>query len=288
MAGQTAFNNFIGPYIQRYGFLQNGIRNGGGRVEGSADITQNDFYRQSIQGSYDFQLGNHNLHVGYQWYLDEEDLLRTSNGWGTITIPGGRINCLANSTCAGQQVFFQAQIQQQGVLDVPTIHSEYESQNFEINDEIHFGDFTANIGLLMSNDELFGQGLRENSSNVSGFQLDRNSQYKMYEVKWEDTLQPRLGLTWAYSGANTAYVNIARYVPAASSLPRAASWARNSAALINAYFDATGNFIGSSPESASPASSSPTTSTRAPPTNTCSAPPGNCGGWSARAHARYR
>lgn len=289
LAGQTAFNTFIAPFIDRYGYLQNGVRNGGGRVGGLADITQNDFFRQSLQGAYDFQLGNHNLHVGYQWYRDEEDLLRTSNGWGTITIPGGRINCPANSTCAGQQVFFQAQVQQQGILGVPTIHSEYESHNFEINDEIHAGDFTVNLGLLMSNDELFGMGLRETEGNVSGFVLDKNSQYKMYEIDWEDTLQPRLGVTWAYSGANTAFANVARYVPAASSLPRAASWARNSAALINAYFDRSGNFIGSSPESAS---SGKFFADDLDPRTTDEYLIGTTrelgGGWSARLHGRYR
>ena len=40
-------------------------------------------------------------------------------------------------------------------------------------------------------------------------------------------------------------------MPAASSLPRAASWARNSAGAVNAYFDQDGNFIGSSPEASS-------------------------------------
>ncbi len=96
LAGQTAFNTFIAPFIDRYGFAcRTACATGGGRVGGLADVTQNDFFRQSLQGAYDFQLGNHNLHVGYQWYLDEEDLLRTSNGWGTITIPGGRINCPA-------------------------------------------------------------------------------------------------------------------------------------------------------------------------------------------------
>ena len=292
LAGQTAFNNFIAPYINRYGYLQNGNRVGGGRVGGGADISYNDFYRQSYQLGYDFQLGEnvtHNIHVGYQWMLDEEDLLRDSNGWGTLTIPGGRINCPANSTCAGQAVFFQAQVQQQGVLNVPVIHSEYESQNIEINDEIRFGNVTVNLGVLLSNDELFGQGLREVDNNVSGFVLDKNSQYKMYETDWGENLQPRLGVVWAYNESNTVYLNLARYVPAASSLPRAASWARNSAALINAYFDVNGNFIGSSPESAS---SGKFFADDLDPRTTdeyligTSRELGN--GWSARLHGRYR
>ena len=30
---------------------------------------------------------SHELHAGYQWYRDEEDLERLSNGWGLITVP---------------------------------------------------------------------------------------------------------------------------------------------------------------------------------------------------------
>jgi hypothetical protein len=297
LAGQTNFNNFIAPYINRYGFLQNGVRTGGGRVGGGAEITNNDFYRQSFQVNYDFTLGSaitHDIHLGFQSYQDEEELDRVSNGWGSITIPGGRINCPANSTCAGRPVFFQAQVQQQGILTggntlVPTIHSEYQSNNFEINDEIRWNNWTFNVGFLVSKDELYGQGLRENSNNLSGFEVSKGSKYKMYEVDWMDNLQPRLGATWAYDSSNTVYVNFARYVPAASSLPRAASWARNSSALINAYFDAAGNFIGSSPEAAS---SGKFFQEDLDPRTTdeyligTTRDMGN--GWSARAHARYR
>ncbi len=292
LSGQNAFNQFIAPFIDRYGFVRDGAKVGGGRVGGASQIDSNDFFRQSYQGGYDFHLGSeitHDIHVGYQWYLDEEDLLRSSNGWGSITIPGGRINCPSNSSCAGQKVYFQAQVQQQGILNVPTIHSEYESQNFEINDQIRFGSLTLNVGVMLSNDTLFGQGLRENNGNVSGFELAPGNQYKMYEVKWGETIQPRLGLVWAYNESNTVYANYARYVPAASSLPRAASWARNSAALINAYFDAEGNFIGSSPEAAS---SGKFFADDLDPRSTDEFLLGTTrdigNGWSARAHARYR
>lgn len=292
LAGQAAFNTFIAPYIDRYGFLRDGARVGGGRVGGASEFTDNDFFRQSWQAAYDFQLGSevsHDIHIGYQWNLDEEDLLRTSNGWGSITIPGGRINCPANSTCAGQRVFFQAQIQQQGILNVPVIHSEYESQNVEINDQIRFGNVTINVGVLLSNDELFGQGLRENKNNVSGFELDKSSQYKMYEIDWGETIQPRIGFNWTFSETSTLYGNLARYVPSSSSLPRAASWARNSAALINAYFDATGKFIGSSPESAS---SGKFFASDLDPRTTDEYLVGTTrefgGGWSGRLHGRYR
>ena len=66
----------------------------------------------------------------------------------------------------------------------------------------------------------------------------------MHEIEWEDQIQPRLGLIWAYDPEGTVFANYARYHPAASSLPRAASWARNNAATREADFDAAGNLIG--------------------------------------------
>ena len=58
-------------------------------------------------------------------------------------------------------------------------------------------------------------------------------------------IQPRLGVTWAYNGQDTIYASYAKYTPAASSLPRAASWARNTLnAQVNAYFDTGGSYYG--------------------------------------------
>ncbi|MBP9145898.1 MAG: TonB-dependent receptor [Thermoanaerobaculia bacterium] len=295
--GSDGANAFQRGFIERYGYLDNGTRVGGGRVGGAAQIDDNDFYRQSCQASYDRIFGEkvtHAFHVGYQWTRDEEDLLRSSNGWGTVTIPGGTTFCPANSSCAGQKVFFQAGVLQQGItlpngVQVPAIHSEYESQNLELNDTIRWDDFTFNVGLLVSNDELYGQGLKPNSSNVSGFEVARGHKYEMYELDFADTLQPRLGAVWAYNPSNTVFASYARYVPAASSLPRAASWARNAAGQVNAYFDQNGNFIGSSPEAAS---SGKFFADDLDPRTTDEYMLGTTrelgGGWSARAHARYR
>ena len=54
---------------------------------------------------------------------------------------------------------------------VPVIHSEFESQSFELNDVIKWGNWAFNVGVLVSNDDLYGQGLRPNSANPSGFEL---------------------------------------------------------------------------------------------------------------------
>lgn len=236
---------FIPPIINRYGYLENGVPTGGGFVGVDDSIDQNDFFRESFQISYDYLFGSavtHELHVGYQWYEDAEELNRTSNGWGEIEVIGSR----PSDGPAG--TFYQAVLQQAGTVGFPagTIRSAYESQSIGVNDVISWNNWTFNVGVLVSNDELFGQGLRENPGNVSGFELAPGNKYKMYEIDWSDMIQPRLGAVWAYNGEDTVYANYARYNPAASSLPRAASWARNTRnQVLDVFFDAAGNQIGS-------------------------------------------
>ncbi|MBK6407273.1 MAG: carboxypeptidase regulatory-like domain-containing protein [Holophagales bacterium] len=293
VTGQTAYNAFITPIINRYGYVQDGVSKGGGRVGGGSQYDADDFYRQSFQLGYDVSFGKkvtHNVHVGYQYSKDQEDLYRTSNAWGLVTVPGGRINCPAAATaCAGRPVYYQAQVQQQGILDVPTINSQYVSHNIELNDSIRWSNVTVNVGLLMSNDLLYGQGLREKDGTVSGFEVAQGNKYLMHEIGFGDALQPRLGIVWAYSGANTVYGNFARYVPTAGSLPRAASWARNSAVTVNAYFDADGKFMGSTPEAGS---SGKIFVDGLDPRKTDEYMIGTTkdlgGGWNGRIHGRYR
>lgn len=246
IAGQTNFNTFIAPIIERYGFLQNGVRTGGGRLGVASTFTRDDFFRKSAQVGYDFTLGQtltHNVHVGYQQYTDEEELQRTSNGWGRIEVPGGRI------TFQGQPVFYQAIFEQQtlGESVVPVVRGEFSSKNIEINDSLQWNDWSFNVGIVASQDTWYGTGLREDSSTLSGYVRDPGNKYKMYEVPFEKMIQPRLGATWAYNGVDSVYANYARYHPAASSLPRAASWDRNLQREIQANFDQNGNLIGVSP-----------------------------------------
>ncbi len=251
IANQAAYNAFINPLIQRYGFDRNGVRTGGGQVGGASTVSDNDFFRQSFQAGWNLLFGQkitHELHLGYQYSKDEEDLQRTSNGWGSISVPGGR------TTFNGRPVFFEAAVDQMGLVGaggVPLIHSEFVSHSVEINDQIRLDNWTFNLGLLASNDIFYGQGLRETSGNLSGFTLAPGKKYKMYDIGFGELLQPRVGATWAYNGRDTLFANWARYNPAASSLPRAASWDRNLARTIRAFFAADGTFIGSDPLAAS-------------------------------------
>ena len=246
-AGQTAYNAFIQPLIDRYGYTSNGVKTGGGIVGYGLQFDNDDFFRDAGQVGYNLTVGGsvkHDLHVGFQMYTDSEDLLRSSNGWGAISAPRGL-------TFQGRPVSYVAAFQQQSTGLAKPIHSEYKSQNIELNDTIHFKNWTFNIGALASKDTLYGQGLKEDSSTISGYVLSLGTKYKMYELPFSKMVQPRVSANWAYNGKDTVYASYAQYKPAASSLPRAASWARNLATTINAYFDETGTLFALDPVASS-------------------------------------
>ena len=134
------------------------------------------------------------LHVGYQRYQDTEDLFRSSNGWGSISIPGGTATCPATACGTAKPAFFLATLQQQTAGNIPTIHSELHSQNIEINDTIHRTNWTYNIGLLASNDTYYGQGLAK-ADNIAGYVKSPGTKYLMHNVPFSQMMQPRLGAT---------------------------------------------------------------------------------------------
>jgi len=259
-ANAAAINAFRQAYINKYGYDSNGVKTGGGVVGFGSLFDNDDFFRNSGQIGYNLTVNagetRHDLHVGYQRYVDSEDLARNSNGWGVLSVIGGSnaLACSAGQSSAGcfngQPIYFQAAFQQQTTGIIPKIHSEYHSQNIEFNDAITYKNFALNLGVLDSNDTLFGQGLNAASGTLSGYikatgTTSEARRYKMYEIPWKKMVQPRISGTYSYDGKNTVYASWAKYNPAASSLPRAASWDRNLATTINGYFDATGKLFGS-------------------------------------------
>lgn len=241
VSGQAAFNAFIQPLIDRYGFVSNGARVGGGIVGYGSQFNDQSFFRDAGQVGYNVVFGGsvtHELHLGYQQYVDSEELIRSSNGWGEISVPGGRLAPVAGT---GQSAYYTARFQQQTTGAAAPIRSRYGSQNVEVNDAIRWRAWTFNAGLLASHDSLYGQGLKEDSSALSGFTAAPGRRYRMYEIPFERMIQPRVGATWAYDGRDTVFASYAKYTPAASSLPRAASWDRNLiGTFIDAQFDADG------------------------------------------------
>jgi Carboxypeptidase regulatory-like domain len=251
IASNPTQSAFVAPFITKYGYVSSaGVRTGGGQT-GFARLSADDdsFYRKNYQIGFNYTLGGsitHDLHAGFQRYIDEEDRFQSSNGWGSITIPGGSVNCPANRCGTVTPAFFQAVVSQQSGGRVPAIHSEIHSQNFEINDTIRMNNWTFNVGVLASTDTLYGQGLKE-ADNVAGFVGSPGTKYKMHETPWGDMIQPRLSVNWAYNGSDTLFASYARYNPAANSDARAASWDRNLVRDLNVYFDRDGKVIGIDP-----------------------------------------
>jgi hypothetical protein len=248
VAGQTAYNAFVQPIIDHYGYALNGAHVGGGTVGFGSQFNDEDFFRDAGQIGYNLVVGSsvtHELHFGYQAYIDSEDLTRSSNGWGEISVPGGRLSPIAGT---GQSAFYTARFQRQTGGAASPIRSKYGSQSLEANDTIRWKNWTFNAGVLASNDTLYGQGLREDSSTLSGFVLAPGNKYAMYEIPFSKMIQPRLGATWAYNGNDTVFASYAKYNPAASSLPRAASWDRNLiGTFVDAHFDANGVLFATAP-----------------------------------------
>ena len=253
-AGEDDYNAFVQPLIDKYGYIENGVSMGCGAVGGASLIDSNYFYRESFEIGYDIQFDtksvSHEMHVGYHTEKIEEDLARLSNGWGSVTAPGGRFSYDDDDDDDTPDIpyYYQTLFGQMSLLNgdvslVPVIHSEAKSQNIEINDTMYVGDWTFNVGLLFSEDKLYGQGLKRNPLNYSGFEESLGHRYLMKRIKLSDMIQPRLGATWDINDRTSMFANYARYYPSASSLARAASWSRNLARDIRAYFKEDGTFI---------------------------------------------
>lgn len=265
IGGNAAQNQFVQPYINKYGYLcppdaasrglscTPGTQAGGGVVGYGVNSADNDsFGRSAGQLGYNLTVGTnvtHDLHFGYQRERLYEDLNRTSNGWGSISIPAGvgaAGTCPASACGTATPAFFVATFAAQGVGSLPVIHSEFRSQNIEINDVVHWHNWSFNLGVLDSQDKLYGQGLTR-ADNYAGFVKSPGTKYLMHVFDWKDMIQPRLGATWAYNGSDTVFGSFARYNPEANSDARAASWDRGLVQTVNAYFDATGKLIGVDP-----------------------------------------
>ena len=230
---------------------------GGGGVGAYYQYDNIDFYRDSFELNleHEFTWGDsyHTLHLGGEWKEGKEVLSRLSNGWGSISYVGGLDESLEEGSSA--PVIYRARVQQMSLVAggdaVSAINSEMETLNFEINDTIEVGDWTYNVGVLVSRDTWYGQGLKSASGTLSGYELAPGEKYEMYQTDWTDMIQPRLGVNWNYADQDSVFANFSMYNPEASSLARAASWDRNTRAEIEVEFDEAGKVIYAEPRQGS-------------------------------------
>ena len=166
---------------------------------------------------------------------------RSSNGWGSITVPGG------GTSFQGTPIFYLAAFQQQGLGSASRRSTPSSARkSIEVNDTINWKNWTFNVGLLAEQRHAVRPGPERRVGDAVGLRAgDRHDvgvapvQDVRDPVQQDDPAAPErdLGLQRQGHGRSCSY---ARYNPAASSLPRAASWDRNLATTIQAYFDANG------------------------------------------------
>jgi len=173
LTGEDAANAFFGPYIQKYGYISptTGQKTGGGwsdtarcsttttstatradrlqpqpRIEGPARPPFRVSALQRLGGTApQFQ------RVGFDHH------------------PGGRSGAGFRPPQGGPQAYFIAAFQQQTTGAIPPIESTYKSQSLEANDTIRYNNWSFNLGVLISNDTLYGQGLEDGQSTPSGY-----------------------------------------------------------------------------------------------------------------------
>ncbi len=240
IAGATAFNDFIAPLVARYGYPLDGVQTGGGFTGYAMQFDKNDFFRKAGQLGYNLTLGSavrHTIHAGYQRYTDEEDLERSSNGWGTITVPGGRDGFEGTAHLLPGSL--PAAIGRRGAgdpLGIPL--AEHRGQRHHRGRRLVLQSRRAG-----EQRHALRPGPAQRLGHALGVRaLPRKQVQDVRGSVQQDDPAPA-GATWSYNGKDTVYASYATYNPAASSLPRAAAWDRNVLVTINAYFDQNGVLV---------------------------------------------
>lgn len=228
-----------------------------GYVGAASTINDNAYlgktFEISLSHVIDTDTMSHELYVGFQSEEGSEELYRVSNGWGTISYWGGIDQDASGIVAPGTDVapagtVYRATVQTRGFsaggLTGPLV-SASKSKSFAFNDTISWEDWIFDLGFLVSEDKLLGQGLRK-ADTSSGWEEARGETYVMKKVGFGDTFQPRLTATWNYSPTASGFISFAKYNPAVSSLARAASWDRNTGGSTTwVYFDGNGDYLDS-------------------------------------------
>ena len=185
VAGQTAYNAFVQPLIDRYGYVaERRAAWAAARSATACQFDDNDFFRDAGQIGY-------NLTLGTQRRPRPPRRLPALHGLRGSAAQLERLGARSPSPAAALSfqrhgpIFYTARFQQQGTGAAPPIHSEYQSQSFELNDTINWRNWSFNLGLLASQDTLYGQGLREDA--VDALRLRRRARQQVQDVR--DPLQ---------------------------------------------------------------------------------------------------
>ena len=168
--------------------------------------------------------------------------MRSSNGWGSITVPGGRLELQRHADLLHRRVPAAGR---SASCRRSTPSTSRRASRSTTPSAGTTGRSTP--ASLASNDTLLrpGPAARIRRSRCPAYVAAPGVQVRdvRHPVQQDDPAAARrdLGLQRHATRSTRA---TPRYNPAASSLPRAASWDRNLATTINAHFDANGVLFG--------------------------------------------
>jgi hypothetical protein len=201
-------------------FTQGGITIGANSLKLNRQNYKRDEFRASVSHFLDFAGATHQLKAGFGYDDSNEDLLRESNGWGSISIV----------TAAGvqqyQASYYPIQDAQIGIG---------QTYSLFVQDDITIGSrLTVNAGLLFNRDE-FSQKTDEKRTFV--------------KFGFGDEVQPRLGFNYNLrkEAGDKVYANWGRYY-ALDQKSTARSLAPRRLFLSDARFSTAGQLISDTPQ----------------------------------------
>jgi hypothetical protein len=181
-----------------------------GLYVGGDQFSQHDNFTRHqarAQASQYFDIGKtgHQLKAGVGWEWSEEDLLRTTNGWGI----------LANSSFGGKKAY-----RARYYSDQPPQLGQGTTWSIFLQDTMTIGQrFTLNAGVLMNRDayaqDLTGSGGCPSSYVPGGAAIYESSGDKCTFLRFDfgDEVQPRVGLNYNLRAGkgDKIYANYGRY-----------------------------------------------------------------------------
>lgn len=202
-------------------FTQGGVTIGANSLRLNRQNYKRDEFRATVSQFLDIGRTSHTVKAGFGFDDSNENLLRESNGWGSISI--------INVTGVGQVyagVYYPEQDAQLGIG---------RTYSFFVQDDVTIGNrLTVNAGLLFNRDE-FSQKTDEKRTFV--------------EFGFGDEIQPRLGFNYnlRQEAGDKVYANWGRYY-ALDQKSTARSLAPRRLFTSERRWDVAGNFISDIPQ----------------------------------------
>ena len=209
--GSPARTPSSSTFINRYGFLPNGVRAAAAWSAARAQIDDNDFFRAELPGRLRPAVRQHRSPTSSTSATSgpatRRTSLRTSNGWGNdhgsrrhAICPANRVRRAAG-LLPGAASCSRASTLPNGVrCRSSTPSSSRRTSRSTTSSGSATGRSTS--ASWSSNDELYGQGLRANVRTRLRLRGGaRRTSTRCTRSTSSDMLQPRLGAIWAYSGA---------------------------------------------------------------------------------------